>query len=54
MSRCRVCDTRLTDEELKNRDVDTGAYLDTCFQCLGELATDLDELMTWTGEGNEQ
>ena len=46
MSRCRVCDVILSEDELRNKDYNTGAYLDTCYQCLDNLASDLEVFTT--------
>ena len=39
--RCSCCDRRLSDYETTLKHAVTGAYLDTCLDCLSEIAHDV-------------
>ena len=39
--RCTCCDKRLSDYETTLKHAETGAYLDTCMECLSEIAQDV-------------
>lgn len=36
MSRCKACDTIMTEHEMKKKDPETGEYLDLCSVCHNE------------------
>ena len=36
MSRCKACDTVMTEAELKRIDYSTGEHLDLCYECMVE------------------
>ena len=38
MSRCNCCDKRLSDYELTLRHAMTNEFMDTCMDCLSEIA----------------
>ncbi len=38
MSRCQCCDKRLSDYELTLRHAMTNEFMDTCMDCLSEIA----------------
>ena len=38
MSRCNCCDARLTEYELTLKHAMTSEYMDTCMDCLSEIA----------------
>ena len=40
---CLICNAILTDDEATLKDVDTGAYLDTCSACMDEDLSDYEE-----------
>lgn len=39
--RCSCCDTKLTDYETTLKHAVTGAYLDTCLDCLSDIAKEV-------------
>ena len=39
--RCSCCNKRLSDYESTLKHAETGAYLDTCLDCLSEIAHDV-------------
>ncbi len=39
--RCSCCDKKLSDYETTLKHAMTGAYLDTCMDCLSEIASDV-------------
>lgn len=39
--RCSCCDRKLSDYETTLKHAVTGAYLDTCIDCLSEIASDV-------------
>lgn len=39
--RCSCCDKKLSDYETTLKHAVTGAYLDTCIDCLSEIAADV-------------
>lgn len=43
--RCECCNKRLSDYESTLKHAETGAYLDTCMDCLSEIAYDVPMLV---------
>jgi hypothetical protein len=43
--RCGCCNKRLSDYETTLKHAETGAYLDTCMDCLSEIAYDVPMLV---------
>jgi hypothetical protein len=43
--RCTCCNKRLSDYESTLKHAETGAYLDTCMDCLSEIAYDVPMLV---------
>jgi len=41
--RCIICNNRLSNSELKQRDKNTGKFLDTCLQCMRHIYDTLSE-----------
>ena len=39
--RCSCCDKNLTDYETTLKHAETGAYLDTCLDCLSDIAKEV-------------
>ena len=39
--RCSCCDSKLTDYETTLKHAMTGAYLDTCLECLSDIAKEV-------------